>query len=77
MNHTDELLMLMQDGTPYTLEEIVDATGMDETMAKNAIYRLTRGGLLSARPLRYRVTPDAARRVNSIKNRRQFLRRPS
>lgn len=59
MNLTDELLMLMQDGTPYTVEEIMDATGMSKKRVINTIYRLTMADLVTARPLCYRVTPSA------------------
>lgn len=68
MTNIDELLMLMQDGTPYTFEEIVEATGMSETQVRNAIYRLTAGRLLTAKPVLYRVTPGARKVIADIRS---------
>lgn len=67
MNAPEELLMLMQDGTPYTLAEICDATGMRPTFARNAIYRLMTSGLVSSKPVCYQVTPEAAPRVQQVR----------
>lgn len=68
MNATDELLMLMQDGTPYTMEEIVEATGMSKKRVRNTLYRLTNSKLVTARPLCYRVTPDASGVINDLRS---------
>lgn len=67
MNAAEELLMLLQDGTPYSLAEIVDLTGMKERTVRNTIYKLTGNGLLSAKPVVYRVTPKAESVVHNIK----------
>lgn len=63
----DELLLLMQDGTPYTLQEIVEATGMSEKTARNTVYRLTHDNLLTAKPVCYRVTPQASEVINELR----------
>lgn len=67
MTKPDELLLLMQDGTPYTVEEIMDATGMTKKTVVNTLYRLSNSKLVTARPLCYRVTPNAAPVINDLR----------
>lgn len=68
MTRSDELLMLMQDGTPYTLEEIKEATGMTDSQVRNTVYRLTAARLISAKPVCYRVTPSAREVINDLRS---------
>lgn len=67
MTNNEELLMLLQDGTPYTLEEIVEATGMTEKAARYALYRLSKEDLVTSKPMLYRVTPAAKPMIAKIR----------
>jgi|SRR5882672_7104671 len=67
MTATVELLMLMQDGTSYTTEQLVEATGMSAKKIRATIYLLTQSCMIESTAVQYKVTKRAIERMPDVR----------